>query len=128
MSTKTKGRTFTLLKHHFDYLDQRCKDGYSRSRWLREAIDARMAVEMAEAKRIVQRAIIAKKRGDSAALAAKFGALDRSQAQAIGEFRTSIHQELTKLLLDPDGQVQVPEDGKSEVRGNLRSDEGSESE
>ena len=107
MSIKTKNRTFTLLKHHLDYLDQRCKDGYSRSRWLREAIDARMAVEMAEA---------------------KFGALDRSQAQAIGEFRTSIHRELTKLLFDPDGQVQVPEDDKSEIRGLLRSDEGSESE
>lgn len=85
-----------------------------------------MAVELAEAKRIVQRAIIAKKRGDSAALAAKFGAIDRSQTQAIGEFRASIRDELTELLLDPDRKVSVPEDDKPEVRGDLRSDEGSE--
>lgn len=106
----------TLLRHQIEYLEQRCSDGYSRSRWIREAIDARIAVEIEEARKVVQRAVVAHKRGNPDANATNLGIVTPTQAETIGNFRASVQAKLATLLVNTDGEVPVPEDQESEVR------------
>ncbi len=126
MTRRFKARSITLLRHQIEYLDQRCDNSYSRSRWIREAIDARISVEIEEARKIVQRGVIAAKHGDVAAFETKHGHISDTQRQAIGDFRASVQSELAKLLLNPSGDVPVPEGGQPEVREDVPSEERSE--
>ena len=106
----------TLLRHQIEYLEQRCSDGYSRSRWIREAIDARIAVEIEEARKVVQRAVVAHKRGSIDSNSTNLGVITPTQAETLGNFRASVQAKLATMLVHSDGEVPVPEEEEPEVR------------
>ena len=110
---KYKTTSFTLNKTQVEYITQRCKDGYSRSRWVREAVDARIAIELEELRRCVRRGII-KKTGnyDRAAISAIRDSVSADE-EAMGDIRTSIQKELSKFIGDSFGELPLPKDSKS---------------
>ncbi len=123
MSSKVKGKSYTLRQNQIEYLEDRCRNGYSRSRWIREAVDMKIKLEMSQLEKIVKRSVNAIRNGKSGEIEAKLGALDATQQKTLSDFRAAVESELTREFLHTSREVSSEKVEESEVRGNLQGDE-----